>query len=312
MNNIGISFLDYQLPNKSHTLKYLEENNLLNESANTLSKFGFARCYIEEHHNIQNLANGVIEKILRQIDFEREKFDYFFMTNAILQTDSVSNQELDMFSYPIARLQYNYSINNAKSIALSQAGCASFLSSINIARDMIRGNSDNNYILCVGGDVLPKKSKRDLLYNLVSDASCAVVIQRNSPANKIISYTQTTKSSFWDVSKSKDHLLATYFPTAANNINRSLAEANLSPSDIKYLIPHNVSINSWHILAEMVGFEKEQLFLDNISKIGHTTQADPIINLKHLIESGKINKGDKLLIFTFGFGAHWASLILEY
>jgi len=40
--------------------------------------------------------------------------------------------------------------------------------------------------------------------------------------------------------------------------------------------------------------------------------ADNWINLRDAMESGKVRPHDKLLLFTFGFGANWACMLLEH
>jgi len=53
------------------------------------------------------------------------------------------------------------------------------------------------------------------------------------------------------------------------------------------------------------------LFADNIAAKGHVIAADNFINLKDAWDQGRIAPNDRLLLFTFGFGASWACLALE-
>ena len=39
--------------------------------------------------------------------------------------------------------------------------------------------------------------------------------------------------------------------------------------------------------------------------------ADTFINLKDAEDEGRVRPGDRLLLFTFGFGANWACMVLE-
>ena len=56
----------------------------------------------------------------------------------------------------------------------------------------------------------------------------------------------------------------------------------------------------------------ERFFGRNIARKGHTIAADNAINLCDAVKQGKVKRGDYLLLFTFGFGAHWACTILEH
>ena len=44
---------------------------------------------------------------------------------------------------------------------------------------------------------------------------------------------------------------------------------------------------------------------------GHTLAGDNFINLRDALDSGTISPGDRLLLFAYGFGAHWTSLAVE-
>jgi 3-oxoacyl-[acyl-carrier-protein] synthase-3 len=91
-----------------------------------------------------------------------------------------------------------------------------------------------------------------------------------------------------------------------------LAKARTNLGELAWIIPHNVSRRSWEILLGLLGISRERLFDENISAIGHIIAADNFINLKDAADRGKINRGDKLLLFNFGFGANWGCMLLEH
>ena len=51
---------------------------------------------------------------------------------------------------------------------------------------------------------------------------------------------------------------------------------------------------------------------ENIAAKGHVIAADNFINLKDATEQGFLKRGDKLLLFNFGFGINWSCTILEH
>ena len=59
-------------------------------------------------------------------------------------------------------------------------------------------------------------------------------------------------------------------------------------------------------------FPREKLFDRNIARHGHTMSADNLVNLQDLMDEGALNKGDHLLLFTFGFGLNWSCLVLRH
>jgi 3-oxoacyl-[acyl-carrier-protein] synthase-3 len=105
--------------------------------------------------------------------------------------------------------------------------------------------------------------------------------------------------------------VASYFPTARTIVRDTLARVGLEAGEVAAMIPHNVSLRSWQILLPMLGIPMDRLYADNIPSKGHVIAADNFINLKDASDSGRIAKGDRLLLFNFGFGANWACMVLD-
>ena len=109
----------------------------------------------------------------------------------------------------------------------------------------------------------------------------------------------------------RDEVMASYFPTAAHVIRRTLANARWSAADVDWIMPHNVSAKSWEILLRLAALPNARLWDHNIARIGHTLAGDNFINLRDALDSGAVVKGDKILLFSYGYGAHWTGLALE-
>ncbi len=217
-----------------------------------------------------------------------------------------------LFRYPAARLQHRLGMTRATVTGIAQAGCVSFLSAMRLAADMIHAEPALRSVLCVSSDVLPPGSKREILYNLISDAACAALVERASPVNRIVAYAQVTKGFYWDSGSKGEEIIASYFPTARFVIQEALDKARLKISDIRLIVPHNVNRQSWEILLKLLGASPDRFFGRNISLKGHTIAADHVINLDDAQRQGLVRPGDYILLFTFGFGAHWGCLILQH
>ena len=94
-------------------------------------------------------------------------------------------------------------------------------------------------------------------------------------------------------------------------IAQTLRRAGWSPNDVSLVVPHNVSVRSWEILLGLTGIERARLWCRNVAKIGHTLAGDNFINLRDAIDDGSVQRGDRLLLFSYGYGAHWTALALE-
>ena len=150
------------------------------------------------------------------------------------------------------------------------------------------------------------------MYNLISDAAAAILIARNSENNRIVHFHQQAQPYYWNTPLHENELIAAYFPTARNVILEALRRSGLGLPDVDWIVPHNVSWRSWELLAGVLQFPTHKIYGRNIARRGHSIAADNLINLKDMEAEGLLRTGQRLLLFNFGFGAHWSTLILEH
>jgi 3-oxoacyl-[acyl-carrier-protein] synthase-3 len=92
---------------------------------------------------------------------------------------------------------------------------------------------------------------------------------------------------------------------------RTVADAGWTPDEVDWVMPHNVSATSWEILFRLAALPNARLYRENIARIGHTLAGDNFINLRDALDGGGVRPGEKLLLFSYGYGAHWTGLALE-
>lgn len=313
--SIGISNISYYLPKKYKDLKTLQRENKIKSKPEQLQSLGFKGAKVADKESHIDLASKALKGIFKQGDVKPDDIDLLIYSGALpssVTVGSIKTNSLDIFKYSASKLQYDFGLTKANVIGISQQGCVSLMSAIRLARDSILAEKEINTVLCVSSDVLPKDSKREIIYNIISDGACALVVKRNSNHYKILGYNQISKGYYWDPELKENELLASYFPTSKMVIEKGLEKMNLKLENIDWIIPHNVSMRSWDILLNMLKFPKSKFYGKNIALKGHTIAADNFINLKDAITEGLIKRGQRILLFTFGFGAHWSCLILEY
>ena len=82
---------------------------------------------------------------------------------------------------------------------------------------------------------------------------------------------------------------------------------NLTADDIAYLVPHQANLRIIESVANHIGLPKEKITI-NISKYGNTTAATIPLCLTEFFRDGKIKKGDKLILSSFGAGFTWGAI----
>jgi len=322
----GIHSIAEYLPQRVATIGELNERGLLRGSPDTLRSFGFETVHLAGAESNIDMAIAAAEKVLDESGIDRDEIGMILYAAAlnssstlwdgnggsphgsVLQLDNVA----DLFKYPVSLLQTELDLPKASVVGINQLGCASIFAALRMARALIVAEDDLKAVLCVSADKFPAGRHRDLAYNLVSDGACATIVRRDDSRNRIIECTQVTKGALWDSEEIENEIIAAYFPTATALVERTLAKAGLDMDDIALVIPHNVSLRSWEILGRLIGCPPERIYTDNIARVGHTIASDNLLNLRRATESGMIEKGDYLLLFTFGYGSSWACMIVQH
>ena len=91
----------------------------------------------------------------------------------------------------------------------------------------------------------------------------------------------------------------------------SLRRCELDISRIKCIIPHQANQRIIEAVGERLGAKPEQIFI-NLEKYGNTSAASVGIALDEAVESGRIQRGDLILLMVFGAGLTWAAAVIEW
>ena len=324
MSHVGIDAVTYWLPAASPTLEELEQQGALRGPASTLAGFGFRHARVAASESHVDMAVCAARALLDETGTAPDDIDLVLYAGALTSSTTMEcgpppagsvlqmRDLMDFFKYPVSRLQSELDLANASVAGIDQQGCAAIFSAVRLARATLLAEPDVRTVLCVSADRLPHGSSREVVYNLVSDGACAMLVRRDAARNRILATHQVTKGAFWDTGSLENEIIAAYFPTARTVIEDTLRKANLTLADIDWVIPHNVSLRSWEILLGLIGCPREKLFGANIERVGHTIAADNFINLRDATDAGLLRRGDRLLLFTFGYGLNWGCMILEH
>ena len=96
-----------------------------------------------------------------------------------------------------------------------------------------------------------------------------------------------------------------------DDIKAVLDMAELTIDDIAYIVPHQANVRIIDYAAKRLKISPDKIFV-NIEKVGNTSAASVPIALAQLASSGKLNKGDKIILCAFGGGLSSAACIIEW
>ncbi len=90
-----------------------------------------------------------------------------------------------------------------------------------------------------------------------------------------------------------------------------LRRCEIDISRIKCVIPHQANRRIIDAVGERLGAKPEQLFV-NLEKYGNTSAASVAIALDEAVASGRVTRGDLVLLIVFGAGLTWGAAVIEW
>lgn len=91
----------------------------------------------------------------------------------------------------------------------------------------------------------------------------------------------------------------------------ALRRCEIDISQIKCVIPHQANRRIIDAVGERLGVGPEQVYV-NLDRYGNTSAASVAIALGEAVASGRINRGDLVLLVVFGAGLTWGAAVIEW
>jgi 3-oxoacyl-[acyl-carrier-protein] synthase-3 len=319
VNAPGIRGVAYALPARRRSLSELETLGQLESDPRLLAQFGFDGVYVAEEETPYSLALAAATELLDEQHVAPDSINLLLYcgTSSIAFAPAGGTGDASSclattrrFQYPAARLQYDLGLEHASTIGIDQLACTSLFAAVRLARSLIAAGEARR-VLCVSAEFFPQCAGRETIFNCTGDAGCAVLVDHAAERNRIVASAEITKGYYWDADTLRNEIVASYFPTAKHVIGETLRRAGWAPNDVSWIIPHNISVRSWEILLGLAGIPRARLWDRNVARLGHTLAGDNFINLRDAMDDGSIHPGDRLLLFSYGYGAHWTALAVE-
>jgi len=99
--------------------------------------------------------------------------------------------------------------------------------------------------------------------------------------------------------------------TLGRIVDETLEYNNMQKSDLDWLIPHQANYRIITATAKKLGMTMDQVVV-TVDKHGNTSAGSVPLALDEAARSGKIKRGDILLLEAFGGGFTWASALIKY
>ncbi|WP_305862463.1 beta-ketoacyl-ACP synthase III [Helicobacter cholecystus] len=231
---------------------------------------------------------------------------------------------------------YNLGIQNVPAFDITTA-CTGFIYLLSIAKAFIQTQEYKN-ILIIGSEKISSLldfSDRSTCVLFGDGAGAAVLSATQDPQEAILDVHISANGKYSDflitpacgsrtpasVEALVNHLqfikmkgnetFKLAVKTLANDVDHILKKNSIAPSEVKYFIPHQANLRIISAVGEMLDFSKEQIVV-TVDKYGNTSAASIPMAINEVFESGKLQKGDLLLLDAFGGGLTWGSALLRF
>jgi len=99
--------------------------------------------------------------------------------------------------------------------------------------------------------------------------------------------------------------------TLTKDVKDILAKNNIVSEDIPHFIPHQANYRIIKAVGDALKMKEEQVVL-TVGKYGNTSAASIPMAINDIWESGRLKKGELMLLDAFGGGLTWASALLPF
>jgi 3-oxoacyl-[acyl-carrier-protein] synthase-3 len=216
------------------------------------------------------------------------------------------------------------------------AACSGFLFGVTVADNFIK-TGRAKYALVIGAEILSRYCDYTDRATCVifGDGVAAAVLGPVEPPSGILAEDMhtdghfaehlfipgggTAKPASVETVKAGDHFIKMrgneLFKVAVRSMEevsrRVMKEAGVTADDVTLFIPHQANQRITDAVMSRLGVNGDRVY-SNIARIGNTSSASIPICLDECVRSGRIKKGDLILMSAFGAGATWGALLLRW
>lgn len=265
---------------------------------------------------------------------------------AAMEQAGISAQEIDLILvatatpdmvFPSTACLVQTRIGASKAACLDvSAACAGFLFAIEIAQQFITSHTYET-ALVIGAEKLTSITNwtdRNTCV-LFGDGAGAAILRHRGGAHGILSTHMGSDGQYADIlfmpgggcrtpltRENVDKNLQTIHMSGKDVYKQAvtammsasqiaLAKAGLTIDDIACVIPHQANVRIIEAIADRLKIPIDRFFV-NLDRYGNTSAAAVAIALDEANRTGRIKKGDYVLMVVFGGGLTWASTIVEW
>lgn len=210
--------------------------------------------------------------------------------------------DVDAHADLVGRFLQTLGLTDAVPYGVTLNRCATGLAGLTLAEALVR-SGQHGAVLLVASDVVTEPADRLRPFAVFSDGAASCVVTASPGRFALLATASAVDAA---AMKAGGEISA----DLGRRVNARLAErGGAVVGDIRRLAHNNVFKPIVVMKERQAGFRQDQLFLDNIGRVGHVFACDPFINLVDLDASGAIRPGDAVAMGSGVSGARFGALL---
>lgn len=325
MKPVGIIGLGHYVPEKVLTNKDLEK------MVDTSDEWITTRTGIKERHiaskdeAASDLAINAAQEALKDAGIKPESLDLIicatvtgdmpFPSVSCLVQKAIGAQNAACFDISAACAGYVYGLITAKQFVAS----GTYKNVLVIGTEKLTSVTDwqdrNTCVLFGDGAgacvVAPVKEGGILSTCLGSDGAMGDLLMIPAGGSRNPATHETVDEKMHYIKMRGNELFKLAVKIMADAANNALKQARLDCKDVDCFIPHQANIRILLAVAKRLGLDTGRIFM-NIEKYGNMSSASTAVALYEAVKSGKVKKGDIVVLDAFGAGLVWGACVIKW
>jgi len=269
---------------------------------------------LERVHGLKQIPRAEKEEKLEdmlaasaRLVLKNEKVDCVFYAHSILSQVPQGYRLLD-------RTLSQVGLSDVPAFGISQLNCASAIGALSIVE---RASRQYRRILMLIGDstsYLPEA--RHISHStIMGDAATAVLFSTDTPHQRLLSHCMIRDTrfypGFYQDREEQREFGRVYQGHLKDSMTQALQRAGVTLSELAWIFPHNVNLTTWRRFCQESGFDRNKVYLELLSDVGHCYCNDAFLNLERAREKGMIRSGDLFAVVGVGIGSYFGTAIFR-
>ena len=232
-------------------------------------------------------------------------------------------------------VQHRLGCRRAGSVDLL-AACAGSVYSLSVGAQFIQTGKYRR-VLCIGAETLSRITDftdRGTCV-LLADAAGAAVLEPSEDERGIIDFDLYSDGQYWELlympgggsrhpaTKETVEARMHYAKMRGNEVfkvavrlfvdcaERILSRNGFTSADVDLFVPHQANLRIIEAAAKRVALPMERVFV-NVDRYGNTGAASVYVALEEAVATGRLQRGDLVLLVAFGGGFSWGAALVRW